>query len=146
MVLLLLQFTGWYGTRCHIHCDHYWSLVCHHLSPDHSGFIHQSALAITNRYTSYRSRRNWREMSVNFAYKFLFHTVGIFNMPLNFSTWAHGFISPPKEVCYGFLSPLKIHRPQPGLNPRTLDPMANTVTTRPPRATKPSGNSLYHLL
>jgi hypothetical protein len=31
---------------------------------------------------------------------------------------------------------LKIHRPRPGLNPRTLGPVASTLTTRPPRATK----------
>jgi hypothetical protein len=30
---------------------------------------------------------------------------------------------------------LKIHRPRPGLNPRTLGPMLSTLTTRPPRAT-----------
>jgi hypothetical protein len=30
---------------------------------------------------------------------------------------------------------LKIHRPRPGLNPRTLGPVASTLTTRPPRAT-----------
>jgi hypothetical protein len=35
--------------------------------------------------------------------------------------------------CYGFLSPIKIHRPRPGLNPRTLGPVASTLTTRPPR-------------
>jgi hypothetical protein len=30
---------------------------------------------------------------------------------------------------------LKIHRPRPGLNPRTLGSVASTLTTRPPRAT-----------
>jgi hypothetical protein len=30
---------------------------------------------------------------------------------------------------------LKIHRPRPCLNPRTLGPVASTLTTRPPRAT-----------
>jgi hypothetical protein len=30
---------------------------------------------------------------------------------------------------------LKIHRPRPGLNPRTLSPVASTLTTRPPMAT-----------
>jgi hypothetical protein len=43
-----------------------------------------------------------------------------------------GFTSPPKEVC-GFLSLLKIHHPWPVLNPRTFGPIANTVTTIPPR-------------
>jgi hypothetical protein len=32
------------------------------------------------------------------------------------------------NACYGFLSPLKIHRPQPGLNPRTFVPVASTLT------------------
>jgi hypothetical protein len=28
-----------------------------------------------------------------------------------------------RKSCYGFLLPLKIHCPRPGLNPRTLGPM-----------------------
>jgi hypothetical protein len=35
--------------------------------------------------------------------------------------------------------PLKIYRPRPCLNPRTLGPMTSTLTTRPPRATKAQG-------
>jgi hypothetical protein len=34
-----------------------------------------------------------------------------------------------------FLSPLKIHRPRSGSNPRTLGPVASTLTTSPPRST-----------
>jgi hypothetical protein len=34
-----------------------------------------------------------------------------------------------------FLSPLKIHQPRSGLNPRTLGPVASTLTTSPPRST-----------
>jgi hypothetical protein len=30
-------------------------------------------------------------------------------------------------LCYEVLSPLKIHRPQPGLNPQTLGPVASTL-------------------
>jgi hypothetical protein len=40
------------------------------------------------------------------------------------------FISPPMEVMLRTLSPLKIDRPRPGLNPRTLGPVASTLTTR----------------
>jgi hypothetical protein len=40
-----------------------------------------------------------------------------------------------RKSCYGFLSPLKIHRPWPGLIRRTLGPMASTLITKPPRAT-----------
>jgi hypothetical protein len=32
--------------------------------------------------------------------------------------------------CYRFLSPPQIHRPRPDLNPRSLGPMASTLTTR----------------
>jgi hypothetical protein len=46
-----------------------------------------------------------------------------------------GFTSPPKEGVLLILSPFKIHRPRPGLNPRTLGPVASTLTTTPPRAT-----------
>jgi hypothetical protein len=41
-----------------------------------------------------------------------------------------------RKSCYGFVSPLKIHRPQPSFNPRTLGPTANTITTRPTRTTR----------
>jgi hypothetical protein len=59
--------------------------------------------------------------------KVLLHTVNL----------RHGtdrFTSPPKWY-YGFLSPLKIHRPRSGSNPRILGPVASTLTTSPPRAT-----------
>ena len=36
----------------------------------------------------------------------------------------------------GFLRSEKIHRPRPGLNPRTSDPVASMVTTGPPRLTE----------
>jgi hypothetical protein len=40
-----------------------------------------------------------------------------------------------KKSCCGFLSPLKVHRYQPCLNPRTLGPVASTITITPPRMT-----------
>jgi hypothetical protein len=61
---------------------------------------------------------------MNFAYKYLFHAVGIFNMPYLRS-----------KSCYGFLSPLKMRRPRPGLNPQILGVLVSTITTRPPRMT-----------
>ena len=33
----------------------------------------------------------------------------------------------PEDLCSGFLRPEKTHRPQPGLNPRTLDLVASTL-------------------
>jgi hypothetical protein len=38
-----------------------------------------------------------------------------------------GFTSLRRKSCCGFLSLLIIHRPRPGLNPRTLGPMASTL-------------------
>jgi hypothetical protein len=34
-----------------------------------------------------------------------------------------------RKLCYGFLSPLKIHRPRSGSNPRTLGPPRATMST-----------------
>jgi hypothetical protein len=44
-----------------------------------------------------------------------------------------GFTSPPKEVVLRILSPLKIHRPRPDLNPRALDiiPAIWKINNRP---------------
>jgi hypothetical protein len=63
--------------------------------------------------------------------KHLFHARKVL---LHAANLRHG-TSPPKEVVLRILSPLKIHRPQPGLNPRILGPVASTLTTRPPRTT-----------
>jgi hypothetical protein len=41
-----------------------------------------------------------------------------------------------RKSWYGFLSQLKIHCSRPGLDPRTLGPMASTITARPPRTTR----------
>jgi hypothetical protein len=63
-----------------------------------------------------------RNISIH-ARKVLLHAVHTALLPLR------------RKLCYGFLSPLNIHRPRPGLNPRTLGPVASTLTTSPPRAT-----------
>ena len=36
-------------------------------------------------------------------------------------------VSLPEDLCSGFLRPEKLHRPQPGLNPRTFDLKASTL-------------------
>jgi hypothetical protein len=50
----------------------------------------------------------WREMPVNFSYKYLIHTVGTFNMPKNLTTWDR-CPSFPSEGCRAtdFYRPLK---------------------------------------
>ena len=40
---------------------------------------------------------------------------------LNLRLGTHGLMSLPEDLSSGFLHPEKIHRPQSGLNPRTLD-------------------------
>jgi hypothetical protein len=56
----------------------------------------------------------------------LFHACKVLLHALNLWYGTNGFTSPPKS-CYGFLSPLKIHRPQLGLNLWTLGPVASTL-------------------
>jgi hypothetical protein len=54
----------------------------------------------------------------------------------NFAYGHYWFYSCRKSTTWDrFLSPLKIHRPRSGSNPRTLGPVASTLTTSPPRAT-----------
>jgi hypothetical protein len=72
----------------------------------------------------------------NLAYAtFFFHARKVLLHAVNLRHGTDGFTSPPKEVVLGFLSFLKIHRPRSGSNPRTLGPVASTLTTSPPRST-----------
>jgi hypothetical protein len=68
--------------------------------------------------------------------KFLFHTLqGSLKCCKILWHESDGFNAPPKEVVQRNLSPINIHRPQMGFDPRTLGPTASTITTIPPRAT-----------
>jgi hypothetical protein len=49
---------------------------------------------------------------------------------------ADGFTSPTKKVVLQILSPLKIYRPQPGLNPRILGWIESTITITTHRTAK----------
>jgi hypothetical protein len=40
-----------------------------------------------------------------------------------------------RKACCGFLSPLKIHRPRPGLNPQTFSSVASTLAITRSRTT-----------
>ena len=54
--------------------------------------------------------------------------LGFFNEPVKSQTWDPQLkVRPGGLVFRIFLHPEKIHRPQPGLNPRTLDLEASTV-------------------
>jgi hypothetical protein len=45
--------------------------------------------------------------------------------------WGRRFTSPPKKGLLKVFIALKIHRPQLGVNPQTLGPMASMLTTKP---------------
>jgi hypothetical protein len=67
------------------------------------------------------------------------HARNILLQAVNLRHGTDGFTSPPKEV---------VHRPRPGLDPRTLGPVASMLTTSPPRAIVLRGEchkSNYHL-
>lgn len=49
--------------------------------------------------------------------------------------WSKALLSVRSKDCCRFLSYLKVHRSQPGLNLRTLGAMANTLTIIPPTTT-----------
>jgi hypothetical protein len=67
-----------------------------------------------------------RNISIH-ARKVLLHAVNLRHV-------TDGFTSPPKEVVLRiFITLKKNHRPRSGSNPRTLGPVASTLTTSPPR-------------
>jgi hypothetical protein len=62
--------------------------------------------------------------SIYHARRVLLHAANLWHGTDSFTSPATDFIT------------LKIHHPRPDLNPRTLGPVASTLTTRPPRATR----------
>jgi hypothetical protein len=75
-------------------------------------------------------------MAMNFPCKYLFYTPqGSLTCRKSYDMGPTALLPLRRKSRYGFVSPLKIHRPRPGMNPRTLGTMASTINTRPPRAT-----------
>jgi hypothetical protein len=62
-----------------------------------------------------------RNMAAEFCLRASFHARKVLLHAVNLRHGTDGFTSPPR----------------PGLNPRTLGPVASTLATRPPRATLP---------
>ena len=62
-------------------------------------------------------------MQINFAERPMFLDLRFFNEPEISDSGPPA----PEDMCSGFQDPEKIHRPQPGLNPRTLDLGASTL-------------------
>jgi hypothetical protein len=63
-------------------------------------------------------------MSVNFAYKYLFHAAGTCRKMLRHGTAS--FTSPPKEVVLRIVIALRNPSSSPGFEPANLGPMAST--------------------
>jgi hypothetical protein len=65
----------------------------------------------------------------NFAYQSLYHTSRDFqHAEKSYDMGPTALLSLQMKTCYGFVSTLKIHRSRLGLNPRTVGPIANTIT------------------
>ena len=62
---------------------------------------------------------------LNFAQRPIFSGLRFFNEPKILDSGSPAPL--PEDLCSGFLRPEKIHRPQSGLNPRTLDLEASTL-------------------
>jgi hypothetical protein len=97
----------------------------------------------TTRVIQEQIRRNWQrkwriwpsEISLFILRRILKHSVKSFDMG---PTALHPL---RRKVCCWFLSTLKIHRPRPGLNPRTLGPMTSMLTISSPRTSKDRSKS-----
>jgi hypothetical protein len=76
----------------------------------------------------------WATENNNFVYSSLWGFKSYFTCRkiLRHGTFPLYFPS-ERKVCCGFLSPLKIHPLGRVLNPKTLGPVASTLTTSPPR-------------
>jgi hypothetical protein len=76
----------------------------------------------------------WATRNDNFVYSSLWDFKSSFtcNKILRHGTFPLYFPS-ERKVCWGFLSPLKIHRLGRVLNPQPLGPVASTLITTPPR-------------
>jgi hypothetical protein len=80
---------------------------------------------------------NRREMSLNFFWQSIsvIHRRDLLHVVKSYNTSPTALLPLWRKSCYGFLSPLKIHHPRPGLNSRTSSRMASMITTRQPRMT-----------
>jgi hypothetical protein len=122
----VLLVTGRYHTKYPMHCDHF--LIC---CAVHLSFNHPSVLWLQHRHLVAKLGETWRDMSLKLADVVSLSCYARFFNILQYG--ADGFTSPPKEgVPRIFISP-KNPSSRPGFNPRTLGPMASTLTISPPR-------------
>jgi hypothetical protein len=132
LFLLLLLRSG--RIRRPLYCDHFWYIV-RHISLLISPVSSTTALwQLPAERNNSKVGETWREMAVEFCLRSIsFIFVCFLRAVKSYDMGPTALLTITTKLCYGFLSPLKIHRPQPGLNPRILGLM--TSTTTPPRAT-----------
>jgi hypothetical protein len=85
-----------------------------------SFLIHPPQLSGSNQQTpSSEKVRNSARISMNFSFKYLFHTVGIFNIPWNL-TWDRRLSPLPKEVVLRIFIALQNQPSSAGFEPANL--------------------------
>jgi hypothetical protein len=114
----------------------FWCIVRPRLSCNLFWFIHLSSLAVTSRGIWLRSGIKLARNGLEFFLQVSFRTLqGSLTCHKILRYGANGFTFPPKGDELRIFMAHKNLFPRPGLNPRTLGPMASTLTTRPPRTT-----------
>jgi hypothetical protein len=99
---------------------------------DNSCLVHQSSLAVLPAAISGASRRNGRR-NENFAYQYLKYVKGSSTCRKILRHGTSGFSSHPKEGVLRIFIVLNNPSLRPCLNLRPLSPVANTLTTIPPK-------------
>jgi hypothetical protein len=104
---LLLPFTWWYRAWRPIHCDYYWCMmfaIWFIIIPD---FLTRDLWQWPPDTISREVGESGREMSVNFPFKYLFHIVGIFNIPKYLTTRDRRLYFPSKGIVLRIFIDLK---------------------------------------
>jgi hypothetical protein len=77
---VLVTVTGWYHTKCPMHCGHFVTILRPYLSSNHSLFTQQLSCKYQQAPSS-ESGEIWQEVAVNFVGKIsLSYAAGFFNM------------------------------------------------------------------
>jgi hypothetical protein len=142
---LLVTVTGCYSKKRPMHCGNFLTYSALHLSSDHSRFNHQSSLLWLQQTPSSEAGRNWarNDRCIFPISQYLSHYRVILHAIKSYDMGPTALFPLRRKSCDGFLSPLKIHRSRPGLNPRTLGPMASTITRERLRRTSVANLCVY---
>jgi hypothetical protein len=153
LLSLVQELKGCFKTRVHTHFPNAFFIILHlclfaiHPSYGATAWVgpwppnfFASAQFLLNPDSSARSqshlgvkqeRHVWETWTLSFAYKASFPCLqGSFTCRES-TTWDRRLYFPSEGRRAADFITLKIHRPRPGLNPRTLGPVASTLTTRP---------------